>query len=310
MSENLKARWAHLGERIMEKNKKLPDRLADKIDAIISGEDELSASPIPNKMITTQSVEITSPEEIEDQYLPISKKTHIPAPNVVLRSALFGVVKRGSRKYEKNVLKATLNGYTVKFTGEQLDQSDLDVWLECLQRCQESPLGHTVRFAAHNFLLSIQRNTGKSDHEWLKSSLLRLKANAVEISDGKYTYIGSIIDLIYRDELTGENCLVLNSKISACFGDAGWTGITKETRLKLKGKPLTQWLYGFYSSHSKPFSVKVATLKELCSSEIKELYKFRQILQKSLTELSEVTGWQCEIDQTDKVVIIKKVNKM
>ncbi|WP_052044849.1 plasmid replication initiator TrfA (plasmid) [Candidatus Arsenophonus nilaparvatae] len=305
MSKNVKSRWDDIGKRIMERKNKSPDRVADKINAILNREDELSASPIPNTTMNSQSLNTISKEENKKKYLPISKKTQIPAPNVVLRSALFGVVKRGSRKYEKNVLKTTLNGYTVKFTGEQLDQSDLDVWLECLQRCQDSPLGYTVRFAAHNFLLSIQRNTGKSDHEWLKNSLLRLKANAVEISDGKYTYIGSIIDLIYRDEKTGENCLALNPKISACFGDAGWTGITKEIRLKLKGKPLTQWLYGFYSSHAKPFPVKVATLKELCSSEIKELYKFRQILQKSLNELSAVTCWLYEIDNTDKVILKK-----
>lgn len=300
--KKLTERWEHIGERVRERNQPIPSRLLVRMNAIRNGVDNYSTQ----SSITEDNSAVELTQGItEETYLPVSKKTNIPTPNVVLRSALFGVVKKGSRKYEKNVLKTALNGYTVKYTGEQLDQSDLDVWLECLQRCQESPLGHTVRFSAHNFLLSISRNTGRSDHEWLKSSLLRLKANAVEISDGKYTYIGSIIDLIYRDEETGENCLVLNPKIAVCFGDAGWTGITKDIRLQLKGKPLTQWLHGFYSSHAKPFPVKVETLKELCNSDVKELKTFRQKIKKSLTELSDVTGWLCEIDNMDKVTVIK-----
>ncbi|WGM13883.1 plasmid replication initiator TrfA (plasmid) [Arsenophonus nasoniae] len=239
-------------------------------------------------------------------YLPVAKKSRTPVPNIILRSALFGLVAKGTRKYEKNILKATVNGYTIKYTGEQLDQSDLDVWLECLQRCQQSPLGHTVRFSSYKFLKSIERNTGKSQYQWLHESLNRMKANAVQLSDKKYTYIGSLINEIYRDDKTGENCLILNPKIADFFGDSGWTGITKALRLKLKGKPLTQWLYGFYISHAKPLPIKVITLRELCGSEIKELKKFKQLLKKSLLELSDVTDWHCEIDTKDKVIVSKK----
>ncbi|HGJ5864324.1 MAG TPA: plasmid replication initiator TrfA [Arsenophonus nasoniae] len=237
------------------------------------------------------------------EYLPMTKSNFIPVPNSILRSSLFGIVKKGSRKFEKNVLKASFKGYTVKYTGEQLDQSDLDVWLECLQRCQPTPLGYTVRFSAHNFLQSIGRNTGKTDHEWLKSVFQRLRVNDVEISDGKYTYAGSLIFEQYRDEETGVNCLVLNPKIVACFGKDRWTGFTKEIRLKLKGKSLTQWLHAFYSSHSKPLPIKIITLKELCGSTTTK--DFKQKIKKSLSELAFATNWSCEIDSTDKVIIKK-----
>lgn len=303
--KNLNTRIQHIGYMIQDKAQVIPDRLAEKISAIRQGVDndigedylkqtQLEYSPIPIKL----SYE-TQP------YLPASKKTQIPAPNIVLRSALFGVIKKGARKYEKNILKTTLNGCTVKYTGEQLDQSDLDVWLECLQRCQSCQLGYTVRFSSNNFLLKLGRNTGKSDHEWLKSVLQRLRTNDIEISDGKLSYMGSLIFEQYRDEETGENCLVLNPKIAVFFGDAGWTGITKSIRLKLKGKPLTQWLHGFYSSHAKPLPVKVETLRGLCGSEVKELKKFRQMLRSALSELSIATGWDCNIDKTDKVLIKK-----
>lgn len=239
-----------------------------------------------------------------EKHLPVSKKTKTPIPNIVLRSALFGVIGKGARLYESNVLKATFNGYTIKYTGEKLDQADLDVWLESLRRCQGTPLGHTVHFSSYDFLKSICRNTGKSDHEWLKKVFKRLRANDVEISDGKYTYAGSLIFEQYRDEETGQNCIVLNPKISSCFSDSSWTGVTQALRLQLKGKPLTQWLHGFYSSHAKPLPMKICTLKDLCGSQ-SNLKEFKRMLKKSLNELFNVTGWDCHIDNEDKVRIKK-----
>lgn len=294
-------RFDRLGQRVKGQKQTVPTRLAEKMDSILNGDDEIHES---SKVQESNEVSL-SLYESENLNLPASKKTTIPTPNVILRSALFGVVKKGNRQYEERVSKGTFSGYTVKYTGKQLDQSDLDVWLECIQRCQSTPLGHTVRFAANDFLLSLNRNTGKSDHEWLKSSLLRLRTNDVEISDGKYTYMGSLIFEQYRDEENGDNCLILNPKIVACFGDAGWTGITKAIRLQLKGKPLTQWLHGFYSSHAKPVPIKVETLRSICGSSVNELYKFRQMVKKSLIELSSATGWQCHINESD-LVIIKK----
>ncbi|EDX0932702.1 hypothetical protein GTE61_004744 [Salmonella enterica subsp. enterica] len=305
--KKLTERIEHIGERVTERNQKLPRALVKKMESIRRGEDVI----LPDLSAGTQNTgAVLSPiphadSEPKESWLPTSKTNHIPAPNVILRSALFGVVKKGDRQYEKGVLKATFNGYTVKYTGEQLDQSDLDVWLECLQRCQNTPLGHTVRFSAHDFLISISRDTGKAQHEWLKSVFLRLRANDVEISDGKYTYMGSLIFEQYRDEETGDNCLVLNPKVAACFGDAGWTGMNKTFRLQLKGKPLTLWLYGFYSSHAKPLPFKVGTIKELCGSDVKELKTFRQKLKKSMQELAIVTGWQIKIDENDLIVIKK-----
>lgn len=276
-------RWKDLGEQAKERNQDIENSVPEV------------QTPVVSETATAD----------EETYLPTCKNTNVPAPNVILRSALFGIVKKGSRQYEENVLKATFNGYAVKYTGKQLDQSDLDVWMECLQRCQTTPLGHTVRFAAHDFLISIGRDTGKAQHEWLKSVFLRLRANAVEISDGRYEYVGGLVNEAYRDKEDGLYCLVLNPKIAACFGDAGWTGISKAIRLELKGKPLTLWLHGFYSSHNKPLPMKVSTIKELCGSEVKESWKFKQMLKKSLAELASVTGWQCKIDEHD-LVLIKK----
>ncbi|WGM08996.1 plasmid replication initiator TrfA [Arsenophonus nasoniae] len=244
-------------------------------------------------------------ETNEEIYLPISKQSNVPVPNGILRSALFGIVAKGKRKFEKSLLKATVNGYSVKYTGEQLDQSDLDVWLECLRRCQNTPLGHIVRCSSYDFLKTINRRTGKSDYEWLKSVFLRLRVNDIEISDGKYTYAGSLVFEHFRDENTGENCIILNPKIASCFSDSCWTGIDRTIRLQLKGKPLTQWLYSFYASHAKPFPIKLDTIHQLCGSN-STIKEYKRLLKKALLELSDVTGWSCKLDETNKVIVNKK----
>lgn len=243
--------------------------------------------------------------DIFPETLPIVSESKRAVPNAILRSSLFGVVGKGHREYKENELKATVQGLTVKFTGKQLDQADLDVYLECIRRCSNHTLGSFVRFSIYDFLKSIGRNTGKSDHEWIKKSFLRLSANAVEIGDGRFFYRGSLLNEEFRDEKTGEFVIVLNPKIAGFFSSEVWTGLSLLERNKLKGKSLAQWLHGFYSSHARPFQYKVNTIKELCGSDVELSKKFKQMLKKSLADLSVATGWQCWIDE-DNLVNVKK----
>ncbi len=238
--------------------------------------------------------------------LPDCSKDICAIPNVILRGALFGVVGKGHRKYEKNVLKATINGITVKFTGEQLDQTDLDVWSECLRLCKKIELGERIHFSSHAFLKGIGRTTGNSQHEWLKSSLLRLSACVLELGDGRFFYVGHLLHEWYRDEESGANVIALNPKVSALFSSDLWTGLSTKERAALKGKPLAQWLHGFYSTHEKPLGYKVETLLRLCGSEVFALKTFKQKLKKSLTDLSLATGWKFSIDENNLVHVKKK----
>ncbi|QBY46347.1 hypothetical protein ArsFIN_49580 (plasmid) [Arsenophonus nasoniae] len=96
----------------------------------------------------------------EHTYLPVSKKYKSPSPTLFCEVPFWS--GRKGKEVPKNVIKATFNGYTVKYTGEQLDQADLDVWLECISRCKDTPLGHIVRFSSYEFLKGIKRSTGKS----------------------------------------------------------------------------------------------------------------------------------------------------
>jgi hypothetical protein len=237
--------------------------------------------------------------------MPVWPEAVRGVPNSVLRSALFGAIKRGQRAYQDGVRKASVEGVTVIHTGPQLDQADLDVWEQCLHIARTSGLGVEIRFTGHGFLKAIGRSTGKSQHDWLKSALRRLMTSLVEMEDGKKAYAGQLIHHWYRDEATGHHVMVLNPEIARMYGTDGWTQIEWAQRQALKKQPLAQWLHSFYSTHAAPFAYKVETLHQLCGSETDELRHYREKLRKALDAIAEVTGWFWEIDENDLVRIKK-----
>jgi len=237
--------------------------------------------------------------------LPIWTDKVRGVPNSILRSALFGIVRRGRRMYVEERKIASIVGIEIIYSGPQLDQADLDVWEECLQLSRDQ-IGNKIEFSSHVFLKKIQRSTGKHDHDWLKKSLKRLQSAVVEITDGKRAYSGQLIHDYYRDKETKRNVIIINPKILSLYGKNGWTGIDQSQRLSLKSQPMAQWLHVFYSTHAKPYPYKVSTLRELCGSETNELWKFRQQLKKSFIQVSKVTNWKIWIDDKDLLHVEKK----
>ena len=234
--------------------------------------------------------------------LPLWSDPKRAVPNGVLRSALFGVVGRGRRRYLERESMASVDGIEVTYTGMRLDQADLDVWEQCLQIARDQPLGTQISITAHSFLKAIGRSTGKSAHEWLKNITSRLSATTVEITQGRWTYGGSLVDEFYRDDATGRYVITLNPKLVALFQPDGYTEIEWEQRRALKKQPLAQWLHGFYSSHAKAHPIKVSTLRDLSGSENSQLRGFRRDLKQALEALETATGWKWKIED-DKVFI-------
>lgn len=224
-------------------------------------------------------------------------------PNSVLRSALFGAIKRGRRAYLQREPLASVDGVTVLFTGPRLDQADLDVWEQCLHLAREEGLGSRVQFAAHGFLRAIGRSTGGKDVEWLKGAFARLSSSVVEIKDGGRAYFGAMLHGGARDDETGAYSIEMNPKIVALYGREGWTQVEWQQRQALKGHPLAQWLHGFYTTHAKPYPYRVETLHKLCGSQAKNLTDFRKDLRKALESLQGLAGWRGDVAHDGLVIV-------
>jgi len=251
------------------------------------------------------ALQIVGPDKPSDVQLPLWVEVCRGVPNSVLRSALFGVVRRGPRSFQQRVQKASVEGIRIIHTGPQLDQADLDVWEQALQLARTGGLGCRIQFTASQFLKSIGRGNGKSQHEWLKGAFARLASSVVEIKDAHRTYFGPILHHGGRDDLTGRYVIEMNPKIIELYGFDGWSSVEFGQRMALKKRPLAQWLHGYYSSHAKPFPVKVETLHRLCGSQNAAIKGFKQELKSALEKLEEVTHWTWRIDALDLVHVLK-----
>jgi hypothetical protein len=219
--------------------------------------------------------------------LPLWAEATRGTPNSFLRGALFAAIQGKEREYFKAQAIASRDGIKIKFTGMQLNQSDLDVWEQAADLAQSHPLGNVCHFRFHAFLKALGQSTGKSQHEWLKDVLRRLTASCVEITDGRYTYGGSMLEFAL-DEKTGLCVLHLNTKILSMY-KAGWSAIDFETRKKLRGNPLALWLHGYLSSNAKNYATKVETLHRLSGSKTKALYHFKANLKKAIADIEAAT---------------------
>ena len=228
--------------------------------------------------------------------LPLWPEPARGTPNSFLRSAIFAAIQGKGRHFLKGALLGSQKGYTVKFTGEQLDQSDLDVWEQAIHLSKSESLGDICIFRANAFLKAIGRHNGKSDYDWLHSAITRLVACAVEIRGGQKVFTGSLLTSCVRDEHTGIYRLRLDPDLMKLYGASDWTAIQWEERAALKGKPLALWLHGYYASHAAPYPIKIETLRELSGSGTKELKHFKAALKKAFAHLEKAADIKVMIE--------------
>jgi hypothetical protein len=227
-------------------------------------------------------------------------------PNVVLRSALFGVSK--TREVHKNrIMVAAVDGYEIRFKGEMFNQTDLDVWETLLHHARLQPLGTKVEFTAHSLLKELGRGTGKSQHEQLKEEIMRLMTGGVEITWTKErkAFGGTLVSSYFRDDETGRYVVKFNPDMAQLYG-VGHTLIDWSERQALGQDLLAKWLHGHYASHAAPYPYKVATLRTWSRSTVERLGDFRKQLRLALNKLvanGSLKSWSIDPD-TDLVHVV------
>jgi len=219
--------------------------------------------------------------------LPLWPEPVRAVPNGFLRSALFGVVKKGRRRYINGEDLASVDGVTIRYKGERLDQNDLDVWLSVLHAVRLQELGSRCRVTSYALLKLMGKTINGKNRATLQARIERLVANAVTVKQGRYTYIGSLIHFAAKDEKTQEWVIELDPRLSVLFGADQFTQIDWAVRQTLDRHQLAQWLHGHYASHAEPFPLKVETLLKLSGSENENPSSGRQKLRKALDAVAK-----------------------
>ena len=235
--------------------------------------------------------------------LPLWPEPARGIPNPVLRGALFAAVQGKNRAVFQRELLACQKGLQIRFTGIQLDQSDLDVWEQALHLARHHPLGSRCEFSVYGFLKALGRKTGKSEHEWLKNSFARLMGCGVELTNQqeRKTYGGSLLEFL-RDDESGRYVVIFNPKILTLY-EGGWTAIDWQARQLLRGKPLALWLHGYLASHAKPYPIKIETLRAFSGSNNKAVRFFKRKLIAALNELKKIQFIRDYAFEDDNIII-------
>lgn len=278
----------------------MKNALSRKADQVLyEQEDRRSVPELPGKL-----------EPYDMATLPEGASQNHLAPNACLQTGLFGMVQRGRRRLIEHKKIYSFQGITIHFTGGELDQGDLDVFLQAIHlAAKQHAMGDQrksalVEFSAHGFLKAIGRSPGKSGREWLLKSIRRLSACVVEVQMANHRYGGNIYggSLIY-DYYYDSRVKKYYFRINNCLGEMfriGWTPLQWQQRLQLR-TGLAKWLHGLYSS-MEVYPMRVETLRALSRSRCGRLVDFRRKLKMALDELVKsetIESW--EIDQEDKV---------
>jgi hypothetical protein len=239
--------------------------------------------------------------------LPLWPEPKRGAPNSFIRSALFAAIQSKDRQFLKETVLASQDGIEVRYTGEQLNQADLDVWETIVHLAREQPLGTVASFTAHGLLKAMGMPTGNSQHKQLHSTLLRLTACAVEVKHEGKTYFGPLIKSGAKDEVTRHYGIELNKGIIKLFGENQWTALDWQQRQELRAQPLAQALHAFYSSHREPFAVKLETLQAYTGSRNKQAASFKRQVRAALTQLVDV-GFLSSFEFVGNLVNVRRAN--
>jgi len=227
-------------------------------------------------------------------------------PNEALRCALFNARNRKQpRRYFRNELIGTTEALTeIRYTGEELRQTDQTYLLQLLHFARGLPLGSPVEFTPYSFIkgtrtASSKQNSGHVDR--LLESLRRMQATAVSIHWKRMAQsisISMIPFFQWHDEGTGERLrtwrVTLAPELVELFGRDHFTHVHWQQRLRLP-TGIATWLHGYFSSHREPYPVKVSTLQRACGCATDEPRKFKQLVRRALVDLENVEFLRGEI---------------
>lgn len=254
-----------------------------KLDALLAQVPSLAAQA------RERAVAAAPAQKAKAVQLPLWPEPVRAVPNGFLRSALFGAIARGKRRYIDGEQLAALDGIEIRYKGQRLDQGDLDVWESVLHAVRLQDMGSQCRLTSYALLkLMGLTDTGKN-RVTLQNRIERLVANALTVKQGRYTYIGSLIRFAAKDDETQEWVIELDPRLRPLFAADQFTQIEWTVRHALSGKPMAQWLHGFYASHAQPFPMRMETLLKLSGSEDSNPRSAQQTLRKALDTVSEAS---------------------
>lgn len=226
--------------------------------------------------------------------LPLWDEENRGVPNPFIRSGLFSVKNTENRSFMQKMPVASLSNYQIIYTGQELQQDDLSVWMSLINLVRRQPASDSVLFTGYSLIKDLGWRMHSESYKRAKESIERLKVTSIEIgtNNKETTYCGSLIrecGWSAHDAKGNARWMVrFESRVSTLFIEDTMTLLEWDTRKKIGTRAtVAQWLHSFYSSHREPIPLTVAKLYELCRSG-DSLSSFRRNIKNALNRLVDI----------------------
>jgi hypothetical protein len=234
-------------------------------------------------------------------------------PNPLIRGGLFTTRMSAKRLSLKSEKIASLSNSNILYTGEELRQDDLTVWMSIVNLGRDQPMGDPIYFTAYKLIKDMKWRMHVDSYVRLRGCIDRLKVTSIKVTtkDDSSGYAGSLIrDYAFdsQDNNGHDSWVVrLEPTIVRLFPFDNTTLLEWEQRKQIGTRAsLTLWLHTFYSSHREPLPYSVLKIHELCKSDEKKMGNFRARVRLSLETLI-IVGLLTSYAITNDVIYVKRV---
>lgn len=216
-----------------------------------------------NAARATEKAEQKAAETPRQLFLPGIDEFMRAMPNHIARSSLFAPVARGRKKMHKDTVLQSRGDAVIKFWGEQLDETQADVWMQAMHEARRRPLGEAVTITRQAFLKAIGRADSGQNYKWLHKTMLALAFGMLvievtradgkpKLSIGKTRALHLIAGFDY-DEASEEYTLTIDPRWHSMYGNREFALIDWKKRCEFgRGQDTAKALQRLIATSSNP----------------------------------------------------------
>ena len=236
--------------------------------------------------------------------------------NALARSALFAPVKQ-RQFFRHYVVVGQVDGVTVEYKGEQLNQDDHDMFLQLVKMALHQPLGTDIRASLNAVLRGLGRSNNQEQRRQAVEQVSLLVSGTTRLTGPAVRYEGHLLDdastpqdqaMLDVPRLHRHLAYRLNPRFARLYAGVGGQYPVRRPRAAQAQRPgqrAGEMAVPVDHRQRRITPHKVETIRRMCGSGDKTLKSFRQNLKKALDVLKAagvIVAWRID-PETDLVTI-------
>lgn len=245
--------------------------------------------------------------DMVNNHLPQCFNGYSVVPNFFAATDLFSssIKNLKSEKCENLAIQMEDRNYKIYYSGDRLNQSDLNVWLRiaALYSLGNNKIGENVWLYLHEFLSqTYQSSVPRHAYVDLEETIIRLySAKIVLVRKGKPPFLCRLISdrtpvfMGKGNKKTIE--LSIDCTIRDALEDEGFSFINMSERRELGNNQLALWLQLYYSRHADPFPISVNFFYGKAGTSATNITRWvRCTLKPAIERINKLNGWELFLD--------------